>query len=75
MGLAYLYVNVNGVGPAHHVSVQNYKFPTDEFGKASPATTWETSSTGTHGENASHVWFQTHSSFSPAEFYNEDQLE
>ena len=54
-GLAYLYVNVNVTGRAVGVSVQYNKFLTDEFGKAAPASTWHTGSTGTHGGDASYI--------------------
>ena len=54
--LAYLYVRVSVLGPAVSVDVQYKKYLFDP-GNASNgfATTWQSSSTGTHGKDAGYI--------------------
>jgi len=52
---AYLYVNVNVVGPAHNTSLEYNKSVTDEYGQSSTALTWRRFATGTHGGDAGHI--------------------
>ena len=52
---SFLYVNVNVVGRAFHISVEYHKTVTDEFGQSGGAITWKTGSTGTHGGNGGYI--------------------
>ena len=52
---AYLYVNINVVGPAFKISLEYNKVVSDRFDLSGPATTWSSSSTGTHGESAGYI--------------------
>ncbi len=53
---AYLYININVVGPAYSISVQYKKQVTDRVNNSNgTATTWDTGITGTHGGNANHI--------------------
>ena len=50
---AYLYVNIHVVGRAHRITVKYKKWVTDLVNNSNgPATTWDTSGTGIHGEDA-----------------------
>ena len=52
---AYLYVNVNVVGPAFNILVEYEKRVTDRFGRLGNAVTWNSGSTGTHGRDAGYT--------------------
>ena len=53
---AYLYININVVGPAYNISVRYSKWVTDlATNSTNPAATWITGSTGTHGGDAGSI--------------------
>ena len=54
LGLPYLYVNINVVGPAFSIKV-DYNQAMVSAGGLGFAPTWETGSTGTHGKNGSYI--------------------
>ena len=48
----YVYVNINTVGPAYHIRVELQRYLVDlQHETMGIATTWNTGSTGTHGNN------------------------
>lgn len=50
-----LYVNVNVTSFAFDISLEYHKLVTDKFGRAAPAMTWRTGSTGTHGKDGGFI--------------------
>ena len=55
-GKAFLYVNVNIVGPAYSISVEFKKILSDPLSLVTwPATTWDDGSTGTHGGDSRYI--------------------
>ena len=53
---AYLYVNVNVIGPAYSIDIEFKKWLHDlAMDRSGIAATWNTGSTGTHGNGASYI--------------------
>ena len=52
---SWLYVQVHVVGRGFQTAVAFLKAVTDRFGRMNLATTWRTSSTGTHGGDQSYI--------------------
>ena len=52
---AALYVNVNVVGPAFHITTSYQKGVTDAFGEGGLTGTWDTATTGLHDKNMSFI--------------------
>lgn len=55
LGYSVLYVNANAINRAFHVSIQYWKAVTDRHGRSNYGTTWNTATTGVHGESSAYI--------------------